>query len=132
MKVLVDTSVWSLALRKRGPAAHAQVAKLTQLIERRDELAITGTILQEVLQTFRDDAAVTKVAARLQPLAFLSLDRLAFVEAARLHRLCAARGNPVTTTDCQIATAAVRYRCPLLTADSDFERIARVCDLVLL
>jgi predicted nucleic acid-binding protein len=130
--VLVDTSVWSLAFRKRGPAEHAQVTKLAELAEARDEIAITGTILQEVLQTFRDESAFSLIEAKLEPLVFLTLGRVAFVEAARLHRRCAARGFSVSTADCQIATSALRYKCSLLTADSDFERIARVCDLSLL
>jgi len=132
VRVLVDTSVWSLAFRRHGPAEHAQVAKLSELAAGRDEVAITGTILQEVLQIFRDEIAFARIGAKLEPLVFLHLDRPAFIEAARIHRLCAAAGTTVSTADCQIATAAVRHKCSLLTADTDFERIARVCDLVLL
>ena len=39
---------------------------------------------------------------------------------------------PYTTVDCEIATAAIRNECMLLTADKDFSRMAQHCDLKLL
>jgi uncharacterized protein (DUF433 family) len=53
MRVLVDTSVWSLALRKKGPSAHSTVEKLTSLLQEDEDVVLTGMILQEILQAFR-------------------------------------------------------------------------------
>lgn len=86
---------------------------------------LTGLILQEVLQGFRQDVAFRKVAGRLEAFPLLQLDRAHYVAAARLRRACAAAGVTASTGDCQIAAAAVAHGCGLLAADRDFEAIAR-------
>ena len=131
MRVLVDTSVWSLSLRKGGPAKHPAVEKLAALLRANEDVVLTGLILQEILQGFRSDVAFRNVLRHLEPFPLLELDRRSCVAAASLHRRCAARGVSVTTVDCQIATAAIHYDCVLLSADRDFERIARLSDLKL-
>lgn len=132
MKVLVDTSVWSHALRKGGPADHPAVTKLSTLLSRNEELVVTGLILQEILQAFRDEATFRKITKHLEPFPLLSLDRTDCVAAARLHRRCASHGIAASTVDCQIATAAINHDCLLLTADVHFERIAAHSDLRLI
>lgn len=132
MNAVVDTSVWSLVFRKRGPADHAQVDKLIDLLNGLYDVAITGSILQEVLQAFRSDRAVENVTRTLRPITLLDLDRETSIEAARLFRNCAAAGIATSTIDCQIATIAIRHKYALLSADDDFTRIARVCDLALI
>lgn len=129
MRVLVDTSVWSLSLRKEGPTDHPTVERLTSLLQADEDVVLTGLILQEVLQAFRSDSLFRRVARRLEPFPLLDLERRDFIAAASLHRNCAAKGLSVSTADCQIATAAIRHDCLLLSADKDFERIARVSSL---
>ena len=129
MRVLIDTSVWSLAFRRGGPADHPTVSTLTSLLESDDDVFLTGIVLQEVLQAFRTDAAFRTMVDRLRPFPLLGLDRSDRIRAATLHRRCAASGIAASTADCEIATAAIRHDCRLLTADRDFERIARVSDL---
>ena len=123
MRVLVDTSVWSLALRKKGPVDHTSVKKLSALLVKEEDIVITGTILQEVLQAFRSPATVKKVKERFEAIPLLVLDRADYAEAAAIHRRCASKGIAASTTDCQIAQAAIRNDCFLLTADKDFEYI---------
>ena len=132
MRVLVDTSAWSLSLRAAGPAAHPTVEKLTSMLRADEDIFLTGLILQEILQAFRSDSSFHKVAKHLEPFALLELEREDFSAAASLHRECAARGVSVSTADCQIAQAAIRHGCLLLSADKDFERIARFSDLKLI
>ena len=132
MKVLVDTSVWSLSLRKGGPNDHTAVRKLARLLEEDQELFLTGVILQEILQAFRAETTFRRVERHLRPFPLLSLDRQGFVEAAGLYRRCASKGVAISTIDCEIAAAAIRNDCMLLTADNDFLRMAQHCDLKLL
>jgi hypothetical protein len=129
VRVLVDTSVWSLSLRRTGPVDHPTVRKLQALLKGHEDLVLTGTILQEVLQAFRDDSTVRRVAASLEPFPLLPLGRPHYVAAARLHRQCAAHGVAASTIDCQIAAAALEHGCLLLTADDDFRRIAEYTPL---
>ena len=66
-----------------------------------------------------------------EPFPLLALEREEHVAAASIHRACAQSGVAASTIDCEIAAAAIRYRCALLTADKDFERIAHYCELAL-
>jgi predicted nucleic acid-binding protein len=127
----VDTSVWSLALRKKGPVDHPAVRGLSSLLETNEDVVLTGVILQEVLQAFRSETTFRAVVRHLSPFPLLRLGRTDYVEAAALHRRCAEKGVAVSTVDCQIAAAAIRHGCRLLTADADFQRIARLSDLAL-
>jgi hypothetical protein len=64
MKVLVDTSIWSLALRRRpgdlNPNENLLVTELTELIQE-GRAAIIGLIRQELLSGIKRSAQVTKV-----------------------------------------------------------------------
>ena len=53
MTFLVDTSVWSLSLRKDGPTTHPAVEKLQRLIVDAQHIVLLGIILQEILQGFK-------------------------------------------------------------------------------
>jgi predicted nucleic acid-binding protein len=132
VKVVVDTSVWSLFLRRNGPASHVQVDKLTGLLQDEQEVAITGAILQEVLQAFRSEQTVAAMVQYLGPFPLLEADRETFIQASKIHRDCRALGIAASTIDCQIAAGALRHDHALLSADADFGHTARVCDLVLL
>ena len=131
MKVLIDTSVWSYAFRKGGPSDHPTVKKLTVLLNEGENIAVTGTILQEILQAFRRNAALKTVAEYLDAVPLLTLEREDYIEAAAIHRKCASKGVSASTTDCQIAQAAIRHGYLLLTADKDFVYIAHHCSLKL-
>jgi len=132
LSVLVDTSVWSLLYRKKGPVDHPKVHILTSLLNRIEDVALTGLILQEVLQAFRSDTQFERVARFFRPFDIIELERADFVDAAKLHRHFASKGVAASTTDSQIAIAAIRHQCLLLTADKDFDHIAKHCELKLL
>jgi len=125
LKFIIDTSVWSLALRKKGPSNHTSVKKLFQLLDEGEQIFITGTILQEILQAFKSEATVKKVANHLESVPLIVLDRDDYAKAASVHRRCASKGISVSTTDCQISQAAITNNCLLLSTDRDFEYIAR-------
>jgi hypothetical protein len=131
MRVLVDTSVWSLSLRRKGPADHPAVEKLTELLRNGEDIFLTGCILQEILQAFRSESTFRRVAHYFEPFPLLPFERADHVAAARMHRTCAQHGVSASTIDCQIAVAAIHHDCALLSADKDFERMALHCGLVL-
>ena len=49
MNVLVDTSVWSLAMRRSVTPAAPEVATLDRCLERQDVIVTTGLVVQELL-----------------------------------------------------------------------------------
>lgn len=130
MRVLVDTSVWSLALRKGGPADHPAVRRLEDLLDDGPEPVLCGLVLQEVLQGL-PAASAEQVLRRLEPFTLLEPTRATYGEAADLRRRCRAVGVAIGTVDCLIAALAIGHRAALLTTDADFERLARHAPLVL-
>lgn len=132
MRVLVDTCVWSLALRRQGPVDHPAVRAFSALLEKGEEVVIIGVILQEILQAFRADATFRKMVRHLEGFPLLPVGRDGHVAAARLHRACAASGVTAATVDCLIAAACIEHNAHMLTTDQDFQRIANHCNLRLL
>ncbi|MDM7997953.1 MAG: hypothetical protein QUT30_19965 [Acidobacteriota bacterium] len=53
MNILVDTSVWSLALRRDCPHDSQVVLRLKAVLKDGENVFTTGWILQELLQGFR-------------------------------------------------------------------------------
>jgi predicted nucleic acid-binding protein len=133
VNVLVDTSVWSLALRRKSagnPGDAAAVAELGELIgERRVE--IVGPIRQEVLSGISDRAQFTKLRDKLAAFADLPLDSADYVRAAEFHNECRRRGIAGSHGDFVICAAAARHRLPIFTTDGDFTRYADCLALTL-
>lgn len=123
MRVLVDTSVWSLALARRKVVRDSAVERLARAIGD-GEVVLLGVVVQEVLQAFRSAREAARVADALAPFPLLQLSRSDYVESASVFRRCRSVGISVSTIDCQIAAAAAANRCALLTTDADFQRIA--------
>jgi predicted nucleic acid-binding protein len=128
--LLVDTSVWSLALRRdvqvRGPeVGHLQDALLGQ-----QAVVTTGLILQELLQGFSGPKARSQIIERFSALPMLQPDRQDHVEAATLRSACRQRGVQLGTIDALLAQICIRHELTLLTTDKDFTHAARHCPLL--
>jgi predicted nucleic acid-binding protein len=124
LSVLVDTSVWSLALRRDKPAASPAVEALRSAVERGD-VCLLGVVLQEVLQGFPSPDRARRLVEYLAPFPILALHRGDYVYAAEIRNKCRSKGLAISTVDAQIAAASINHRCPLLTVDRDFEGLAR-------
>ena len=132
MKVLVDTSVWSLALRRNLPSPHPKVEKLRSWIESGEEVFLLGVIFTELLQGFREKKDFDRVHKALEPFPLLDLTRHDYRFAAEIRNLCLTKGIQTSTIDVLIAAAAIEHEIPLLTTDNDFDRIASVVPLELI
>lgn len=131
MKVLVDTSVWSLALRRRrAPAEHAAVDELRRLIAN-GRAAMVGPIRQELLSGIRDRAAFNRLRDHLHAFPDEPLGAADYEQAAAHFNACRARGLQGSNTDFLICAIASRRRMPILTADADFGRYRAVIPIVL-
>jgi len=131
MAVLVDTSVWSLALRRSPPSGKREVALLRAYLERGNVIVTSGLILQELLQGFQGPTARKKIIKSLSMLPALVPALDDHIEAAELRNHCRRKGVQVGTIDALIARLCIRHELPLLTTDRDFETMSRHCDLVL-
>jgi predicted nucleic acid-binding protein len=129
MGLFVDTSVWSLALRRDVPDPGPEVAALRQALERSEPLYMTGLVLQELLQGFSGPKAREQIIDRLAALPLLVLDRRDHIEAADLRNRCRRAGVQVGTIDALLGQLCIRHDLTLLSTDVDFRHIARATDL---
>lgn len=129
MTLLVDTSVWSLALRRDAPPAPPEVGALRTALESGELVVTTGFILQEILQGFAGPRAQDAILERFNALPFLIPERRDHVEAAGLRNRCRRKGIQVGTIDALLAALCIRHGLSMLTRDDDFIRIAEVAPL---
>lgn len=123
--IVVDTSVWSEALRRPAGARPSRAAALLQdLIRENEPVAMPGIVYQELLSGIRDSAQFQRLVAVLEPFPVLLADRELHLQAAQLANQCRAKGVAASTPDALIAATAIRHSGVLLTGDLDFERIA--------
>ncbi len=130
MKVIVDTCVWSLSLRRRSAAKlnigeQQIVARLREAIQDGNAL-IAGPIRQEILSGIRDKSQFAKTEGLLDP--FLDEEIVArdYVEAARLFNLCRDHGVECGSLDMLICAVAVRNHYDILTFDAGLGRCIAV------
>ncbi len=129
MSLFVDTSVWSLALRRDAPSQAAQVRALVRAIEAGETLLTTGLVLQELLQGFSGPKARAQILDRFSAIPLLVPDRDDHIQAAELRNTCRRRGVQIGTIDALLAQLCLRHRLTMLSADRDFRRVAGHCDL---
>jgi predicted nucleic acid-binding protein len=133
MMIAVDTSVWSLALRRRQiPWDNPWVAALRDHLVAGDKIVLVGPIIQELLSGVREQAVFAQLEAGIRWFPLLDLDRSTYVAAARLTNRCLQDGYQPGAVDVLIAAACIERACPLLTADTHFLEIAKRCQLVVL
>jgi len=125
MNVLVDTSVWSFALRRDAPPDSKATQALTRSIQRQDILFSTGIILQELLQGFRGPKHRTSIIEYFSELPLIVPNVTDHIDAAVLQTTCHRRGIHVGTIDALLAQLAIAQDLELLTTDYDFVMMAR-------
>ena len=130
MNVLVDTSVWSLALRRDAAHGNTQKAELIELV-REGRVAIIGAIRQEILSGMRREEQYGSVRGQLRAFPDLVLDATDYEDAAVCFNRCRAKGLQGSNTDFLICAVSLRRKLPILTTDQDFARFAGVLDIQL-
>lgn len=130
MRVLVDTSIWSLALRRREQPQSLEAVELKRLITAH-VVDIIGPIRQEVLSGIRDAAQFERLTASLDAFLDVPLTAEDYVTAAKFYNLCRAKGIQGSNTDFLICAVAVRHDLSVFTSDGDFPRFAKCLPIVL-
>ena len=128
VSLFVDTSVWSLALRRNQPAGQpagrAEVAMLARAVESGETLLTTGLVLQELLQGFSGPKSRSEIVERFSALPLIVPDRDDHIQAAELRNHCRRNGVQIGTIDALLAQLCLRHDITMLTADQDFTRLA--------
>ncbi len=126
MNLFVDTSVWSLALRRDTPPRRPEVTCLGKALKTGEVICTTGLVLQELLQGFRGPKARDAILDRFSLLPFLVPDRGDYVDAAAIHTACRRKGVHAGTIDVLLAQLCLHHELTMLTTDADFYRIAEL------
>jgi predicted nucleic acid-binding protein len=124
MKVVVDTSVWSLALRRDTTSADPFVHELRELV-REFRVQMMGPIRQELLSGIRLRGQFVRLKERLRAFPDLELDVEDYERAAEFFNTARAKGIQGSNTDFLICAAAERRDMSILTTDADFELFRR-------
>ncbi len=131
MKVLADTSVWSLALRRRGatvdPGTREELARLI----RSYRIALIGPVRQELLSGIRFEEQYLRLQNSLRAFPDLLLRTDDYELAVRCFNRCRARGIQGSNTDFLICAVALSREMPIFTTDRDFLGYASVLGVLL-
>jgi hypothetical protein len=123
VNIFVDTSVWSLALRRDSPPDAPEVRRLREALGA-DAVHTTGLVLQELLQGCRGPRAHARIVDRFAAIALVVPTRDDHIEAARLRNACRRRGVQVGTVDALLAELCIVHELVMLSTDRDFALIA--------
>ena len=129
MSVLVDTPVWSLALRRQSIHLNPIETRLREVFSelvRAGQIRLLGVIRQEVLSGIREDDRFRRLRDLLGAFPDPPLAASDYEEAAHFHNQCRAKGVAGSAIDFLICAVACRRDWQVLTTDLDFERYAKI------
>ena len=133
--VLVDTSIWSLSLRRRAIDLSREERGLTQTLYRlvkEGQVRLLGSTRQEVLSGIREDAQFRRVRDHLGDFPNIALDEHDYEEAARISNSCRRAGIAGSPTDMLMCSVSLRNDWEIFTTDLDFLQYKRVLQIRLL
>ena len=134
MLVLVDTPVWSLALRRAltDLNPHEQLLKSAlQELVRDGRAQLLGPVRQELLSGLRQEKSFAELRDYLRAFDEPNLGVADYEEAAHIHNQCRSRGIAGSAVDFLICAAASRRCWQIFTTDQDFTRYAKAFPLQL-
>ncbi len=130
MKILVDTCVWSLALRRKNVTVNSYVNELKNLIEE-VRVQFIGPIRQELLCGIKSEPQFMALAKQLDAFPDAKLEVADYVLAANFFNTARERGIQGSNTDFLICAVAVRRNLHILTTDKVFTNFQAVIPIIL-
>ena len=129
MNILVDTCVWSLALRRRkqdlSKLEAMAVAELHTTIEE-GTVRLLGIVRQELLSGIKSAQQFDDLRETLAPFPDIDLTAEDYVEAAKLGNACRAKGVATHVVDMLLCAVAIGRGWEIFTTDPDFERYQKI------
>lgn len=133
--ILFDTTIWSLALRRRRGDLHPAEAEMCKALERAafgGHAQLLGMVRLEVLSGIRDFAQYERLRRYLAAFDDVPLSSTDYEDAAAMSNTCRAAGVAGSSADFLICAVAVRRDWEIFTADRDFEQYRKHLPLRLL
>jgi len=130
VKVLVDTPIWSYALRTPNNKYQDEIDQLTSLI--RDQRAlIIGPIRQEILSGYSDLRKFKKIKEKLSYFENTPIQDIDYESAAEFCNQCRKKGIQGSHIDFLICAVAKRIDAPIFTTDKDFSHYQKAISIKL-
>ena len=134
MNTLIDTSIWSLGLRRRvqdlNPAEKILVGELTELVKE-GRARMLGVIRQELLSGIKTNEQFEKLRTTLRSFPDERLETVDYEFAAKNSNNCRAKGIAVSIVDAMICAVGATRDWPIFTCDPDFRNYASVLKIKL-
>jgi predicted nucleic acid-binding protein len=130
MKVIVDTSVWSLALRRQNQPNESLINKLLDFISD-GRVVLIGAVRQEILSGIKHQEQFEKLRDYLQAFPNLSSDAEDYELAADYFNICRRNGIQGSNTDFLICAIASRRNYEIFTTDKDFINFGQYLPIIL-
>lgn len=130
MKVLVDTCIWSLALRRKRANNNFFVRELQELIKE-FRVQMIGSIRQEILSGIRSIDQFDLIKERLRSFVDLEIITSDYERAAEFFNTARMKGVQGANTDFLICAVAERRHMAVFTNDKDFKLFQKCLPLKL-
>ena len=125
MKVLIDTSVWSQALRRQnadaGGLLEPRVVDFLKELIHDGRVAMIGPVRQELLSGVKTKVQFEKLQEILRVFPDESLSTADYELAAQSFNNCRQAGVQGSNTDFLICAVSINRQWPVLSLDKDFE-----------
>ncbi len=121
--ILIDTSVFSLALRRRSVELRTierHVVEKWAALAQSGQAALVGPVRQEILSGIRSADVYNEIRAHLSRFPHFEVLRGDYDQAAAFFNTCLAKGVTGSNVDMLICAVAVRNAVPVFTIDTDF------------
>jgi predicted nucleic acid-binding protein len=130
MKVIVDTSVWSLALRRSKAQENKYVEELEELIKE-VRAQLIGPIRQELLNGVKSEKQFNILKKHLRAFKDLEVETADYELASEYFNKARKNGIQGSNTDFLICAISTRHKMPILTTDNDFHNFQSVLPIEL-
>lgn len=129
MKILVDTSVWSLMLRRKHTSLNSEESGFVRELQdavNDDRARLIGPIRQELLSGIKMETQFQQVRLKLAVFDDEKLTTDDYERAAIAANQCARAGVATTSIDLLICSVALHRGWPIFTTDKGFRQLQRV------
>jgi predicted nucleic acid-binding protein len=128
VNVIVDTPIWSIALRRNrrqlGPGDAALLDELRRLVTE-ERVRMIGPIRQELLSGLKEPLQFERIRRELRVMEDEPLATSDFELAARLYNKCRSSGFAGSDVDLLICAIAIDRNWAIFTTDRDFDHYVK-------
>ena len=131
MKIIVDTSVWSLALRRKKKQSLQEIKILESLIDNQ-RVCMLGPIRQEILSGIKDNKQFEQLRDILSAFDDFPITTKDYEKASEFYNICRSKGVQGSNTDFLICAVSSINRFPIFSSDKDFEIYSKHIPIILM